>query len=133
MIRRLGPTMTTMALLFACLTVGCARQGGVPPGEGAEIDVTVLPELIQGLKLRDPTAQVRSAVTIGRIGPAARDAVPALIEALKDRDLSVRAAAAYSLGQIGPDARQALPGLKSLKTPASLREIAANAIQRIGT
>src|SRR3954465_7879732 len=48
---------------------------------------------------------------LGKIGPAARDAVPELARLLNDPDKGVRAAAASALGRIGPAARDAVPEL----------------------
>lgn len=121
--------LAAITLLHASLLIGCDRPGGVPSDAG--VNATALPELIRGLKLRDPATRARSAVAIGRIGPDAKEAVPALVVTLKDPDLGVRAAAAYTLGQIGPDAKSALPDLEPLTRQASLREVAAKAIKQI--
>jgi len=70
-------------------------------------------------------------MTLGGMGPDAKDAVPALVAALKDRDPSVRAAAAYALGQIGPDARSALKDLEALTRQGAVRDVASKAIKQI--
>ena len=56
---------------------------------------------------KDIGARSRAAGALGRIGPAAKDAVPALIEALKAKKdpkyfFVVRASAAFALGEIRP-------------------------------
>jgi hypothetical protein len=119
-----------IALLCACMPIGCGRPGALPAE--AKVSGTAVPELIRGLESPDPTARARCAASIGRIGPDARDAVAALTTTLKDPDPSVQAAAAYSLGQIGPDARAALPELEPLsRTGGPLGEVAAQAIAQI--
>jgi HEAT repeat protein len=110
--------------------IGCGHSGSVPAE--AKVSADAVPELIRGLESPDPNARVRSAASIGRIGPDAKQAVPALTTALKDPDPSVQAAAAYSLGQIGPDANAALPELEPLsRTTGPLSEVAAKAITQI--
>ena len=54
----------------------------------------------------DPRNACVSAVDVlGRIGPAAKEAVPALILTLNDSDVGVRSYTAHTLSKIGP-ARQ---------------------------
>jgi hypothetical protein len=52
-----------------------------------------------------------AASALGRIGPAAAEAVPALIERLRDDKGEVRRSAASALGQIGLAAAEAVPAL----------------------
>ncbi len=54
-----------------------------------------------------------AAFALGKIGPAAKEAVPALIAALKDEDKDVRVYAASALGHIGPAAKEAVPALEA--------------------
>jgi hypothetical protein len=54
------------------------------------------------------------------------------VTALKDRDPAARAAAAYALWRIGPDARAALPQLEAMSKQAATKEVATEAIKRIG-
>jgi HEAT repeat protein len=92
-------------------------------------------ELIDALAARwQDTRQVVVARSLGRIGPAAVDAVPALAHELTSEHAHVRQAAAEALGQIGPAAEPAVPGLVQLLTdrlPAS-RQAAAVALSRVG-
>jgi len=119
-----------IALVCAILPTGCGRTAPVPAD--AKINAAAVPELIRGLQSPDPTARARSAASLGRIGPDAKEAVSALTTALKDTDPSVQAAAAYSLGQIGPDAGEALAELEPLtRRGGPLREVAAKAVSQI--
>ena len=68
-------------------------------------------ELIQKLKDDRSYVRMRAASDLGRIGPAAKEAVPALAEALNDRDHYVRSRAVSALGRIGPAAKAAVPAL----------------------
>lgn len=52
-----------------------------------------------------------AADALGKIGPAAAEAVPALTAALTDADWDVRRAAADALGRIGPEAAEVVPAL----------------------
>ncbi len=63
-------------------------------------------KLIEALKDQDTGVRSSAAYALGKIGPAAKDAVPALIEALKHQDSRVRLGAASALGGIGPAASQ---------------------------
>jgi HEAT repeat protein len=53
-------------------------------------------------------------MTLGKIGPEAREAVPTLIELLKNKEGNDYRNAAIALGRIGPDAKTALPALREL-------------------
>jgi HEAT repeat protein len=66
---------------------------------------------------------------LGRLGPAAKDAVPALINSLRDE--TIRELAADSLVKIG---RAAVPALvEAVQTgPSGIRWHAAEALTRIG-
>jgi HEAT repeat protein len=66
--------------------------------------------------LRDPNPGVRvlAAELLGRIGPAAREAIPALKEALGDCEYRVRIAAAKAIGQMGPTASEAFSAVAAL-------------------
>src|SRR5262249_29264244 len=65
--------------------------------------------------LQNPYSQIRAkaAAALGRMGPAAKDAVPALVEALKDKQAEVRVQASLALAAIGDAAVQ--PLIKALK------------------
>ncbi|MFQ5794815.1 MAG: HEAT repeat domain-containing protein [Candidatus Bipolaricaulia bacterium] len=57
-------------------------------------------QLIEALQDAEPSVRWQAAITLGEIGPDARDAIPALIEALRDEDSRVRQAAAEVLETI---------------------------------
>jgi HEAT repeat protein len=116
-------------LLITLFSAGCG--GGATSDEVAP-NVASIPSLMHSLKLRDPAARSRAAIALGKMGPAAREAVPALSATLKDRDVSVRAASAYALGRIGPDAKSALADLKKLTQQRALHEVATEAVKQIG-
>src|SRR5262249_44637185 len=101
-----------------------------------------IPILLEGLKEKNPEAQVQilnaifligspdmpgymdalreaneripwaGPFVLPQFGPRPRDAVPALVAALKGKEPSLRLAAATALGQIGPEAQNALPALQ---------------------
>ncbi len=96
-----------------------------------------LPAIIEGLNHNYSLARSSAAYAIGKLGPAAADAVPALIHTLEnDEDWYVRGSAAYALGQIGPVTSDVIPALiRAVKRryrnyPVQLS--AAKALGRIG-
>src|SRR5689334_13937652 len=94
-----------------------------------------LPQLVERLKSPDWAERLHAALSLGKMGRAAKSAVPALIEALKDDDRLVRKAAVRALGDIGPDAREAVPALSEIllnDEEASVRRRAAVALGQIG-
>jgi len=87
-------------------------------------------------ELQDTDSDIRSiaAVTLGEIGPEAKDAVPALIQLLQDQDAEgfVRGNAARALGEIGSGAVDAVPALKQALQDREVRGDAARALGKIG-
>jgi HEAT repeat protein len=75
----------------------------------------------------------QSIQALGRIGPAAKDAIPPLIEALSDKDIQTRARAATALGCMGADAVNAVPMLIVLLQEKNemIRELATMALVKI--
>jgi HEAT repeat protein len=79
-------------------------------GEDGQLaaDVLVLigppcvPLLIQAVASPDRIQREAAATTLGRIGPAAAEAIPALVQAEQDSHGWVRAAATKALEQVGP-------------------------------
>jgi HEAT repeat protein len=73
-------------------------------------------------------------VTLGKIGPAAKDAVPQLIKILDEKDSDLPRLAAVALGRIGPAAKAAAARLLKLSISdpdEDIREAARTALQRI--
>ena len=67
--------------------------------------------MVKLLDDKNPEVQNEVPMTLGKIGPAAKDAVPALIKALAEKEGHVRYGVAYALGRIGPAAAEAVPAL----------------------
>ncbi len=105
------------------------------PGCGESESERELTEYVE--KLTDQNASVRrkAAIALGRIGPAAKEAVPALITALKDENKYVRRVAAEALGRIGRAAKQAVAALTkaSEDEDKDVREAAEEALKQIKT
>ena len=78
-------------------------------------------------------AVTRPAV-LGRMGPAAAEAVPQLLKALEDEVWMVRSDAAEALGKMGPEAAEAVPQLlKALEDEVWIvRQDAAKALSKMG-
>jgi HEAT repeat protein len=83
----------------------------------------------------DSEIRWNAARTLGKIGPAAKEAVPDLIAALKDSDALVREHAAEALGDIGPQAKESISALeKVLKDPdARVRRDAVRSLGQMGS
>ena len=88
---------------------------------------------IGDLKSDDTDQRSRAAAALGKLGPAAKDAVAPLHEMLKDKQPGLRRAAAEALGKIGPDAKAAVPTLVGLSQDrnANVREQSLLALSRI--
>ncbi|HVK16173.1 MAG TPA: HEAT repeat domain-containing protein [Fimbriiglobus sp.] len=86
------------------------------------IGPTAIPDLLEEMKKKEKPLRWRAAIALGRIGPAAKDAVPALVAALKeDEESMVRSAAASSLGQLGATAKDVVPEVvKALRDESSI-------------
>jgi HEAT repeat protein len=74
-----------------------------------------------------------AATVLGRLGPAARDAVPVLAQGLADPDPPFRRAAAQALGQIGAPAADALAALAAALADGNegVRRATAEALPRV--
>jgi hypothetical protein len=106
-------------LLFVSLTESSYAQGQ-PKAEKQNEAVyqgKTVSQWIEALKDKDKGTRIAAAFALGKIGPAAKDAVPALIEALKDKDRDVRSTAAQALSGIGPAAKAAVPALTEAFCP----------------
>ena len=89
--------------------------------------------MIAALKDKDEGVRGGAAIALGKIGPAAKDAVPALITAIKDKHQNVRWRAAEALGKIGPVAKVAVPALNEALTDENedVRVAAVQALDKI--
>jgi HEAT repeat protein len=115
-----------------------AAAHAIGQGKLAQYDATLVPEMIRALApaltADDPNVRRNAAYELGKLGPAARDAVPALLSALSDKDAYVRAAAAGALGEIGADPAMVIPALaKLLPQEYHVSTAARAALNRIGT
>lgn len=96
--------------------------------------LVVLTDLTSAVRVeKEPSVRREVAVTLGRFGKLAKQAVPALSEALADKDDGVKAATAEALGRVGPEARAAAPELVKLSkaTDKPLRQAVTFALGRI--
>ncbi|MCZ6676819.1 MAG: HEAT repeat domain-containing protein [Candidatus Poribacteria bacterium] len=91
-----------------------------------------IPYLVDTMNGEQKQSRFWAAMTLGEIGPPAKETVPVLIEALADAD--VRTISAWSLGQIGPDAKEAVPALINQLNDGEFitQEATAEALGRIG-
>jgi HEAT repeat protein len=137
-----GGFMTIISVIgSAAVAFLCGSAADAPPAFDQETKAAV-EQLIKGLQSGDVELRKASAVTLGKLGPAARGAVPALAASLKDGEVrdkaeealvqigaaavpelsraledpnpEVRGAAAEAVGRIGPPARGAAPALLGL-------------------
>jgi HEAT repeat protein len=97
-------------------------------------DDVVIPALISALKDKCRPVRQNAALALGRIGPAAKNAVPALLDALRDKRDQQRWIFAKTLGEIGPAAKSAVPALIDVLTDPTedAWENAAVALGEIG-
>ena len=97
-------------------------------------DRGAVPELVHGLKSKDPSARGQAAEGLGQVGPEAGAAAPALAEALKDPDARVRIKAAEALWEVTGKADVAAPALAAAlgEKAVDVRRLAAEALWRMG-
>jgi len=69
----------------------------------------VRPKVIEALGHKDSVVRRNAAITLGMMGPEAKDAIPGLIVALKDRESHVPPAAAAAIWQIDQTAYDVKP------------------------
>ena len=98
-----------------------------------------MPALVDALGENDakdkPESRVSlaAAVSLGRIGPAAREALPALLElAKKGDDLKLQIRAIGALGAIGDQAEAVVPALLAAVKDPKVRGIAVRSLGRMG-
>ena len=90
-------------------------------------------ELIERLQDEDEFESASAANELGRIGPAAVDAIPALAKALGHTSKWVREAAAETLGSLGSQARSVVPALRhaAKDEESEVRTAARRALEKI--
>ena len=96
--------------------------------------LVVLTDLTSAVRVeKEPSVRREVAVTLGRFGKLAKQAVPALTDALADKDDGVKAAVAEALGRVGPESREAAPALLKLAKASDkpLRQAVTFALGRI--
>ncbi|WP_246420849.1 HEAT repeat domain-containing protein [Aporhodopirellula rubra] len=82
--------------------------------------------LVESLDSDDPAERWKVARELGRLGPAAQDALPSLLSATNDNESSVRKHAIVALGRIGDGSPDVIEGLiKAVGDPDSGNRIAA--------
>jgi len=93
-----------------------------------------LPTLLKLLKDRDDATREAAARCLGRLGPAAKEAVPRLVKLLGDDGVSdVRVAAAAALGDIGPAALTAVPKLqRAVRDDRVIESTARRSLEKLG-
>lgn len=79
----------------------------------------------------DSEIRWNAARTLGKIGPAAKEAAPKLVEAMKDPEPLVREHAAEALGDIGPEAKETIPELVKALQDADAR-VRRDAVRSLG-
>jgi HEAT repeat protein len=85
------------------------------------------------LRSADEVKRLHAGWLLGRMGPAAKEAVPTLLELLKDGSAQNRKLAAWTLGYIGQGAVEAIPALLVAIRDADegVRKMACAALDRI--
>jgi HEAT repeat protein len=103
-----------------------------------------LPQLQAGIKRQDNDVRVlwfttsireQMIVTLGLIGPDAKEAVGLLEEMLRDPEPSMRRQSIQALGKIGPAAKQAVPALIAVindeSEPGIVHDLAREALKQV--
>jgi HEAT repeat protein len=104
--RRAIPDLAKLATTHSNVKLRSAVLGVMLRLQGLEryrdMPVTAVPVLVDRLKADDATIRAYAALTLGAIGPDARESVAALTEATKDPEAQVREAAKGSLPRVQP-------------------------------
>lgn len=150
------PTVRVGVIVLALLPLGCGSKGPPPktPDELGRLLADPNPEvqreaalgleqlgakaqgqssaLIEALRTgKEPRVRQLVATTLGKIGPAAKEAIPALTIAVGDPSYDVQQAAAEALGLMGPDAKSAVPALEKMSKGYDPCKAANEALKKI--
>ena len=107
-----------LAAVVGAIMLATGRGGlGSNPDPSQESQKAVL-GLIENLKSESPATRIQTLDALGRMGPAAKEALPAITRVLLNENAGdpVRAAAARALGLMGPAARECVRDLNRLRT-----------------
>jgi HEAT repeat protein len=90
--------------------------------------------LLKLIRDRDDATREAAVRCLGRLGPAAKEAVPRLVKLLIDDGVGdVRIAAATALGDIGPAALTAVPKLRqAIRDDRAVESAARKALEKLG-
>ncbi len=96
-----------------------------------------IPALVKLCRSGGTNSREATAKCLGKLGPAAKEAVPSLIKLLDGPESEVQAAAAEALGEIGPAALPAVEKLKELRGNAMFSDplaapAARKALEKLG-
>jgi HEAT repeat protein len=107
----------------------CLHQGG-DDNMGVDGDKHIR-KLVRGLQSPEPLTRLKAGWLLGRMGPAAQEAVPALLDLLRQGTAREKKLAAWTLGYVGgpPEVARALRD--ALRDgDEGVRLVAASALQR---
>jgi HEAT repeat protein len=92
-----------------------------------------LQKLIRRLRSRKDVKRIHAGLLLGKMGPAAKEAVPTLLDLLRDANARDRRLAAWTLGYIGAGAAEAIPALLVAVRDADegVRKMAREALDKI--
>jgi HEAT repeat protein len=130
-----GDATKSLAVVRAGLTDkkpdGRAAAAGALLGIGPQAED--LPALLKLLADRDADTRETAVKCLGRLGPAAKDAVGPLVKLLTNDTTEVRIAAANALGDIGPAAFPAVPKLQQVaRSDRTVEPAARKALEKLG-
>ncbi len=92
-----------------------------------------LQKLIRRLQSPHDLKRIHAGFLLGRMGPAATEAVPTLLELLQGESVQNRKLAAWTLGYIGQGAVEAIPALLVAvrDSDEGVRKMACEALEKI--
>lgn len=123
---------------FILAAVATCLAQAAPEVSPAEVKFENQPVAYWMEQLNDDDFNIRrrAAYVLGRIAPAAKEAIPALTGALQDRHMETRWYAIDALGSFGPAAKNAVPSiiasLREKQNDETVRRRGARSLGRIG-